>query len=1049
MSTHPIQTLVGRISRSVPSASIELSDSDLLTRYIRDRDESAFTELVRRHGRLVRSVCARLLDRQQDIEDAVQATWIVLVRKAGSLGSERSLAGWLHGVARRVASNLRRGNYRRALRETRVTPTRDPHRPPDRAMLHELQAMLDAAVAELPPKCHVPYVLCYFEGKSKTEVARELGWKEGTVSSRLDRARRLVRDALARRGVTLSAALSALALSDGPVAAGACPTITKPSATAAALAEACCRTVLLGWRAVAVVACAALLGAGFLSMGRPSGVADPASEPPAQAEAPRVRLDRHGDPLPFGAVARLGTIRFRHGSTVTGLAFRDDGNELVSASYDGTVRVWDAVTGREQAMLPVLGHGSIGRLSVAADGEAIVTLTYDGNLATGDIPTRRLAMSELLTGTYAVAELSPDGQRIVVAVKGSSDVHLLRLVDGKELQKFAGQDGAVVSAAFSPDGELLATGNVGGSACVWDLTTGQPLHEFDAKDQIDAVAFSPDAKILASGGAEQRLYLWDLAGGQPLGQWGSHYPTVSSISFTPDGKTIISASESGSVFLSDLAERTTRHRLWIAPDSVALSLDGETLATGHGSVIQLWDVATGNEVTDLTAGPQESIFGSDVSTDGRFVITWGASGGHRALWLWDAATGQPIDQFIDESAWRAAGAISPDGKLIASNQTLWDRATGEILHEFADVDYPLDIVRFSPDGRTLAMATERGEPMENRPRIRLWDVPTRTERHGFGAEPVHALAFAPDGQTLAAGERSGLIRIWEVATGQELRTLPGHSREPNSLAFAPDGSLLASSDFSGTVRLWNPEKGEEVYAMPGDYSRNVTAVTFAPDGRTLAIASGGHFSQDGSLTESITLLEVATRQTRLHLSGHQGWIYSVCFGKSAQTLISSGSDTTGLVWDLTLFAGADSTPELTPERFDRLWADLASDDAEEAYRAVLTLARHPESVGLLESKLAIPKAEAQRVAELIGDLNSDQFATRERASAALARLGISAALPLRAALKQSDSAEVRRRLEQLLDALSGERRRRDRAAEALGMIETAAARELLESFQPI
>jgi RNA polymerase sigma factor (sigma-70 family) len=185
------------------------SDAQLLGRFIADRDEAAFAELVRRHGSLVWGVCRQGLGHDQDAEDAFQATFLLLARRARSVRNGAAVASWLHGTAWRVSAKARRAAAARTARERRVS-ARPPGDVGADIALRELQSILHEEVARLPAKCRVPFVLCVLEGRGRAEVARELGWNEGTLSTRLADARKRLRVRLARRGVDVAAALCAV-----------------------------------------------------------------------------------------------------------------------------------------------------------------------------------------------------------------------------------------------------------------------------------------------------------------------------------------------------------------------------------------------------------------------------------------------------------------------------------------------------------------------------------------------------------------------------------------------------------------------------------------------------------------------------------------------------------------------------------------------------------------------------------------------------------------------------------------------------------------------
>jgi RNA polymerase sigma factor (sigma-70 family) len=184
---------------------VELTEADLWERYVRQRDEQAFATIVRRHGPMVLAVCRRILRNEQDAEDAFQATFLVLVRRAAALRSPGTLASWLHGVARRTALEARATAARRRAREA-AAPVRAvmPDASPD-----ELRPILDEELARLAEKYRIAVILCDLEDNTRKEAARQLGWAEGTVASRLARGRRILARRLARRGITAAVAVPA------------------------------------------------------------------------------------------------------------------------------------------------------------------------------------------------------------------------------------------------------------------------------------------------------------------------------------------------------------------------------------------------------------------------------------------------------------------------------------------------------------------------------------------------------------------------------------------------------------------------------------------------------------------------------------------------------------------------------------------------------------------------------------------------------------------------------------------------------------------------
>jgi RNA polymerase sigma factor (sigma-70 family) len=271
---------IGRAERL--RSVLVLTDAQLLERFALHRDEAAFEALLYRHGPLVFGVCRRLLFDPHDAEDAFQATFLVLARKAGAVGRRALLGNWLYGVAYRVAARARKTTLRRRGRENADAdlagvPDREPPAEPD------LSPLLHEELQRLPDKYRGPVVLCYLEGKTNEEAAAQLRWPVGTVKGRLNRARALLRSRLARRGVALTTGLLAAQTLTAPVpaallngtfqaalsfAAGTAAVGGAASAPALALTKGVLQTMLLSKLkhvAAAVLSLAVFAGAGGLA----------------------------------------------------------------------------------------------------------------------------------------------------------------------------------------------------------------------------------------------------------------------------------------------------------------------------------------------------------------------------------------------------------------------------------------------------------------------------------------------------------------------------------------------------------------------------------------------------------------------------------------------------------------------------------------------------------------------------------------------------------------------------------------------------------------
>jgi RNA polymerase sigma factor (sigma-70 family) len=199
-----------RKSLAAAAADEGLADADLLERFLARRDEEAFAALVGRHGPMVLGVCARVLGDAHAAEDAFQATFLILVRRAGAIRKHAALGSWLHGVAYRAALKARTREACRRRHEREAIPTESTDSARD--FWRDLRPVLDAALDHLPKQYRAPLVLCYLEGKTQQEAARLLGWRPGTLATRLRRGLARLRVLLARRGVALSGAGLTVAL---------------------------------------------------------------------------------------------------------------------------------------------------------------------------------------------------------------------------------------------------------------------------------------------------------------------------------------------------------------------------------------------------------------------------------------------------------------------------------------------------------------------------------------------------------------------------------------------------------------------------------------------------------------------------------------------------------------------------------------------------------------------------------------------------------------------------------------------------------------------
>lgn len=583
-----------------------------------------------------------------------------------------------------------------------------------------------------------------------------------------------------------------------------------------------------------------------------------------------------------------------HQDIVLGVDFSPNGEQIVSAAADNTLKLWQ----RDGKLIETFGGHTDTVLDVtfSPDGETIASGGKDGTVRLWD---RSGTLYRTLSGHQGAVErvaFSPDGE--IIASASEDTTVRLRNREGNLIGALIGHQKEVLTVVFSRDGQTIATGDRNGVVKLWQRS-GKPIRSFQAHElPVRSIDFSPDGEAIVTGGDDNVARIWTIEGELIRILQGNndqkYQAPVTDVKYSPDGKLIATSSWDGTLKLwypngtLYLDLKAHEGRVW----QLDWSTDGSTIATaGWDNTVKLWQVR--QPLVRTFYGHEASVLSVTFDPQGKYIAT--VSDDQTAkLWQLD---GTLITNFTGHDAEVYEIDINPDGVIASTSLDrtikLW-RSDGTVLATLSGHTAPVSDVAFTPDGQTLVSGGFDKT-------IRFWQLDRQgdeikaTEQLNLFAHTaaVSDLAISKDGKLIASVSHDRTIRLW-YPDGDLIRSIVADPTGLRTVAISPDNKIIASGGKDHNIKLWTTN-GELINTFEGHQSI-ILDVEFSPDGSKVASASSDNTVKIWDLKGNLLTT----------LRGHRGLVWNVAFSPDGKQIASVGEDKTVKLWDLSRILAIDS-----------------------------------------------------------------------------------------------------------------------------------------------
>jgi len=579
-----------------------------------------------------------------------------------------------------------------------------------------------------------------------------------------------------------------------------------------------------------------------------------------------------------------------HDGFVNSAEFSPDGTRVVSASLDGSARIWEVATGRPVGR-PLPHPAEVIRAEFTPEGDQIITVDARYELRCWDAVTGTSLGTTIQVPPYhtPTVDFSPDGRWMAVPAVGG--VRLVERANGDSSGILFPWTNAVGKVRFSRDGRRLAAMGNHREVQLWSLPSDPSQSKvLSHPDAVRYFDFSRDGRYLATLSIRE-LFVWDVASGQmarpPIRPGGDLFDCH----FSPDDKWLATSSWDGAARVFDvqsglLVGDSMRHRVGIG--RAIFSPDGSELATASWDFnARLWDPRTGQPVSS-TLPHGGYVLVVNFSPDGRQLVT---AGQDQTLRLWSLRSGSAARLKLRHRQAATSVQFSPDGQKLLSCgydqlAKIWDAHTGQLLRSLPHSNTVFN-GSFSPDGHHIITANLDGT-------VRLWDLESGTElvpamRH---AAPLRWAGFSPNGKRIASASDDETARVWNAKDGEPVASPLVHRGAVVHAAFSPDSRRLVTASVDNTARIWDVETGRPVGPVL-EHVAPVMMADFSPDGRRVVTAC----SDRTQLARAAQMWDAATGEAVGPPLPHADGVLCVQFSPDGQYVATGSEDKTAVIWD--------------------------------------------------------------------------------------------------------------------------------------------------------